>query len=55
MHRLHVFKQVEEAQGVIGRQPLIAEVGYQLVLTAKVPVAFVNMPPGHLDIIVDFH
>ncbi|PBC04385.1 hypothetical protein [Mesorhizobium sp. WSM3860] len=55
MHRLHVFKQVEESQGVIGRQSLIAEVGNQFVLTAKMPLAFVNMPPGHFDIIVDCH
>ncbi|RUV07728.1 hypothetical protein EOA60_07750 [Mesorhizobium sp. M1A.F.Ca.IN.020.06.1.1] len=55
MHRLHVFKQLEEAQGVIGRQSLIAEVGNQLVLKAKVPLAFVNMPPGLFDIIVDCH
>ncbi|MDX8448302.1 hypothetical protein [Mesorhizobium captivum] len=55
MHRLHIFKQVVEAYGVIGWQPLIIQICNQLMLAAKVPLAFLNMPPGHFDIVHERH
>ncbi|RWJ96524.1 hypothetical protein [Mesorhizobium sp.] len=55
MHALQVFKQVEEAHGVAGWQPVIFQVSNQLVLAAHVPLAFVKMAPSHFNIIDGRH